>query len=148
MLEEYAGNPGSLRGGSVPPTKTEHPEATADELDLPKVLERLGGDQKLFKELAELLLKSLPEHLARVREAISHNDARSVERSAHSLKDAVGNLGAKRAVAAADRLEQLAREGLSGGASEAFLELQRAVEYLGSAVQQALSELQSEDSDC
>jgi len=148
MLEKYACGPESAESGSAPSQESEHPVAAGDGFDLPKALEMAGGDQKLLKELADLLLKSLPEHLAQIREAMSKNDAPSVERSAHSLKGAVANFGAKRAVAAAYRLEQIAREGLLAEASEAFLELQRESEHLESAIQQALSELQSEDSDC
>jgi two-component system, sensor histidine kinase and response regulator len=148
MIEKYACGPQSAESGSAPSRETEHPAAAGDEFDLPRALEMAGGDQELFRELADLLLKSLPEHLAQIGEALSKNDARTLERSAHSLKGAAGNFGAKRVVAAAYQLEQIAREGLLADASDAFLVLQRESEYLKSAMQQALSELQSEDSDC
>ena len=148
MLEKYSPDPELIESGSARSREMELHALAGDEFDLPKALEMLGGDKELLKELADMLLKSLPELLAQIREAMSKNDARTVERSAHSLKGAVGNFGARRAVAAAYRLEQIAREGLLAEASEAFLELQRESEYLESAMQKALSELQSEDSDC
>jgi two-component system, sensor histidine kinase and response regulator len=148
MLEKYSHNPELIESGSARSREMRHHALAGDEFDLPKALEMVGGDKELFKELADMLQRSLPEHLAKIRDAISKNDARTVERSAHSLKGAVGNFVARRAVAAAYRLEKIAREGLLAEASEAFLELQRESKYLESAMQQALSELQSEDSDC
>ncbi len=147
IIEKCIATPETIESGSTHRQPRERPGPAEDVFDVSKALEMVGDDRELLLELAGLLLKSMPEHLGRIREAISCGDIRALEQSAHSLKGAAGNFGAARFVASADRLERIAREGQLSKAPEAFLELQRESEHLESAIKQGLAELQSEDSN-
>jgi two-component system, sensor histidine kinase and response regulator len=61
--------------------------------DMNKTLERLGGDQELFREVIEIFLDDLPKHMATLRRAIADGDAEGIERTAHTLKGELGYLG-------------------------------------------------------
>ena len=55
-----------------------------------------------------------------MRDALDRADATGVAAAAHTLKGAVGNLPARKAFSAAERLETLAREGYLGEARSAY----------------------------
>jgi two-component system, sensor histidine kinase and response regulator len=78
-------------------------------------LSRVGGDEELLKEIAEIFLEDYPKVLAEIQAALASGDARRLEQSAHSLKGSAGNFGAKAVVGAASRLEQLGRAGRANG---------------------------------
>ena len=63
----------------------------------------------MLKEIAVLFLDEYPRSLDEIHKALSAGDARTLERSAHGLKGAVANFGARAAVDAAFQLEQLGR---------------------------------------
>lgn len=78
-------------------------------LDRQFALSRVGGDDELLKEIAAVFLEDYPNSLREIHAAIDSGDASQLERSAHSLKGSVANFGARDAVAAAFRLEQMGR---------------------------------------
>lgn len=78
-------------------------------LDLDSVLERVGGDRLLLREIAEILLSEYPGQLDEVRAAVQCGDARRLQEVSHSMKGAFANLSAISAADAAYRLEMLAR---------------------------------------
>lgn len=80
-------------------------------LDRELAMSRVGGDAELLKELGQLFLEEYPRLMRELREAQARKDARMVERAAHGLKGSVANFGAKSAVDAAFRIEQLGRTG-------------------------------------
>lgn len=80
-------------------------------LDQEVAMARVGGDEELLRELAQLFLQEGPRLMAELRAAHSLSDAKGVERSAHGLKGSVANFGAKPAVDAAYQIEQLGRAG-------------------------------------
>jgi CheY-like chemotaxis protein len=82
------------------------PAATpASLLDENELLERVDGDRELLLDLVELFYSDLPQRLREADAAVASGDAPEVERIAHSLAGAIGNLAAHRALAAARRLE-------------------------------------------
>lgn len=85
-------------------------------------LARLGGDQRLFKDLIRFFHEDSPGLLARLQAAISAADAFRLTRAAHSLKSLVANFDAAAATASAERLEVL---GLSGDLQDASAELEQ-----------------------
>lgn len=105
--------------------------------DLKAILDRLGGDEEILKEIAALFIEDVPEMLAQIRQAIASGDASALEKSAHALKGSVANFGAEAAVAAALRLEMLGRSGQVKGASEIYGELEPAMKE----IQEALTRL-------
>lgn len=86
-------------------------EHSHDAVDLPAVMERLGGDEELLRELAALYVEDEGRLLAAMAEAIERGDADALRRAAHTLKGAVSNFCAPRAHAAAQALETAGRDG-------------------------------------
>jgi HPt (histidine-containing phosphotransfer) domain-containing protein len=93
-------------------------------LDRAKSLERLGGDEVLLGEIARLFLLEYPALVAQIHAARDKDDARVMERAAHSLKGAAANFCAAPTVDAALALEQLARAGDLAGADKALTRLE------------------------
>ena len=98
--------------------------------DMAVALERVGGDEHLLREVAQLLLDEYPKALLKVQESVRTSDAKSLDRSAHSLKGSVANFGAKEAFNAALRLEELGRGERLDEAPQALAELESALERL------------------
>ena len=103
--------PASLR--ATPPA--------AQSFDRAAALERLGGDEDLFAEVAGLFCSDGPPLLGEIRSAVAVGDAAGVKRAAHGLKGAAGYVGGTAAAQAARRLEVIGTEGelsLARGALE------------------------------
>ena len=94
------------------------------ELDREAVLDRVGGDESLLKEITEIFLAEYPALIADIRDAIDKQDAVKLEHSAHTLKGSVSNFGADAATDAAYQLEVLGRRRSLDQAPEAFRELE------------------------
>lgn len=86
------------------------PAAPDTVFDRELALARVGGDEELLRELAQLFLQDYPRLMAELRQAWQRGNAKQVEEIAHGLKGSVANFGAKRAVEAAYRIEQLGRQ--------------------------------------
>ncbi len=78
-------------------------------IDLPAVLDRVGGDEELLHEIIEIFFEEYPTLVADISSAIDKHDWRVLERSAHTLKGSVSNFGAQSATQAAHDLELIAR---------------------------------------
>ncbi len=96
-------------------------------LKMAAVLERMGGDVELLKELAGLFLGECPQRMAEIRQAINQRDASRLMQTAHSIKGSIGNFGARDAVEAAQRLEIDANEHDWGQAEADWAALEKAV---------------------
>ncbi len=72
---------------------------------------------------------------------MERGDARALEQLAHHLKGSIGNFGTERALEAAYCLELLGREDRVSEADEAFCVLEKALEELEAAMQNALTEM-------
>jgi HPt (histidine-containing phosphotransfer) domain-containing protein len=88
--------------------------------------EQTAGDGELTNELIQLCLKEVPGLLDQIRKAVAARDPQAINFSAHTLKGALMNFGAQRAVAASLRLETLGRERSLEGVDESFRELEGA----------------------
>ena len=95
---------------------------------------RFEGDASLLAEVIDIFSSSSPGLIQEVRDAITRADAGALERSAHTLKGAIGNFSAASAFEAARRLESLGAEGRLEKAAEARLTLEREVERLRRAL--------------
>ncbi|WP_169977316.1 hybrid sensor histidine kinase/response regulator [Tautonia rosea] len=97
-------------------------------------LKRLGGDEELFRDMIGFFLEDFPELLDQLRRGLLSDDARVVERAAHSLKGLTASCGSGPARKAAGRVEQIGRENRLADAPEAVehlvAELQRLQEVL------------------
>jgi HPt (histidine-containing phosphotransfer) domain-containing protein len=82
-------------------------------LDLRGALERVGDDQALLHEIAEIFLHDGPRLVEDLQAALSAGDGRQIERSAHALKGIAANVGGLRVERAALAVEDAARSGQS-----------------------------------
>jgi CheY-like chemotaxis protein len=94
-------------------------------IDMADVMDRVGGDRKLFAEISATFCREMPKQLAAVRAAIESGDANAVERTSHSLKGACAVMGAKTAAALAKDLEELGARGIVDGATATFDRMQQ-----------------------
>jgi PAS domain S-box-containing protein len=89
-------------------------------LDTDALLDGVGGDRKLLRELVRLFLEDTPKLIARVDRAIANGDANGLKEAAHALKGSVGNFDSERVFAAVRHLEMLGRENQLSEAGTAF----------------------------
>ena len=75
------------------------------------VLENLGGDEELFMQIAGMFIADWPRSLAALRAALAASDAATLRSAAHSIKGAVANFCAERAVQMARDLEMTGKTG-------------------------------------
>jgi CheY-like chemotaxis protein/HPt (histidine-containing phosphotransfer) domain-containing protein len=110
------------------------PAPEEEVLNRAELLDRCEGDRELLKAVVEVFLETSPALVADLRRAVEAGDALSVQRTAHALKGAASNFGARSAVAAALRLETMGRGGNLAGAAEACAALEEAVGRLTPAL--------------
>jgi HPt (histidine-containing phosphotransfer) domain-containing protein len=84
------------------------------------LLDGVGGDRKLLRELVRLFLEDTPKLIARVDRAIAAGDAGGLKEAAHALKGSVGNFDSGRVFASIRHLEMLGRENQLAEAGTAF----------------------------
>ena len=84
---------------------------TVEALELPDLVERLGGDAALASELAALFVAESPAMLQRLKESLSRQSPEEIRQAAHALKGAVSTFSVVGAMETAARIEELARAG-------------------------------------
>lgn len=102
--------------------------------DCQAALERVEGDSDLLREMVAVFLESCDAMLGDIRRAAISRDARGLERAAHALKGCLANLSADEAWQSAALVEKLGREGVFDGLSEAWAQLESALERLRPAM--------------
>lgn len=108
--------------------------------DAARALERLGGDEGLFREIVQIFLHEAPKHLAGLRQALAQRDKDSVERIAHTLKGELSYLGVSGAAHHASKLEDAGRNGDLECAASIRISLEKDVEGLLQNMHRALLE--------
>ena len=88
-------------------------------------LARLGGDEKLLRELCEIFMDECPRLLQEMRQAIATADPERVRRAAHSLKGELGCLSANTAAQASSELEDMGHEENMARVPAGFVLLER-----------------------
>lgn len=79
--------------------------------DRDSALMRLGGDEELLSELLRLFIETIPQQIARLKEAIDKADMELAREIAHSVKGAAANIGAVSVQQGALQAESAAKEG-------------------------------------
>lgn len=93
--------------------------------DQAATLDRLGGDETLLAELAQIFAHESPQQMEKLRDAVSREDADAIMRGAHTIKGEVSCLGAVLAASTAQELERMGRDKRLDGAAQTFLTLER-----------------------
>ena len=94
------------------------------------LLERLGGDEEIFKEVIATFLEDAPHQLEKLKKALQEGDATRVERQAHLLKGAALNIGGNGLQTAALELEVDGKDGDLNKAQSLVVNLDQEFEKL------------------
>lgn len=103
-------------------------------IDRSAVLDRVGGDEDLLREITSIFLDDYPNLIAEIEAAVDKKDGKLLERAAHSLKGSVSNFGAQAATQASWRLESMARKGNLDEAEAALQDLKEQFQLLRPAL--------------
>lgn len=106
--------------------------------DRDKVIGNLGGDEELLKQIAELFVGEWPANRDRLQAALAAGEAEDLRAAAHSVKGAVMNFCADRAVQAAKTLEMTGKSGDLSLAAAQFEEVVQAVEEVVAALRREI----------
>ncbi len=104
-------------------------------VDRNALLESLDNDPQLLAEVVGVFLADCPGMLAVLQAGISARNPDQVKKAAHALKGSVSIFGAKDAVAAAQNLESMGRQGTLEGIDAAFSVLEREIALVTSALE-------------
>ena len=95
-----------------------------------QMIERLGGDEELARQLVTLFLGECPRMMAEVRESVEQGTPDLVRRAAHAFKGSVSNFITGGPTATAFALETIGRDGRIAEAPEVLARLEREVDSL------------------
>ena len=108
---------------------SESPEPKHDSgtiLDLPKGIQRVGGDLDTYKELLQDFVSGLPGRMELLELHLKERDLDALYRAAHNLKGVASNLGALDLADRASKLDKQSNEGYTPQYEGLFLELKKA----------------------
>jgi two-component system, sensor histidine kinase and response regulator len=105
VIRELMSTPGSVK------KNVSQPRQAHGVIDHEALLAGVDGNRRLLCELVSVFLEDSPKQIAQIQEAIRRGDSKELARAAHTLKGSIGNFAAKRAFAAAQRLEATSRSG-------------------------------------
>jgi signal transduction histidine kinase/DNA-binding response OmpR family regulator len=125
VLERWVSLPPSSSGRIGQRAIANHSDA--DTFDLAALEANLGGDHQLIRQLVVLFVEQHRARLAEIKTGLETGDATAVERAAHTLKGAAGNLRAGKVASAAGRIEELVRQGRLDDATAAYPRLESEV---------------------
>jgi HPt (histidine-containing phosphotransfer) domain-containing protein len=107
-------------------------------MNLHEAMQRLGGDEELLRELAEMFFEDAEALLEVIREGQGDPaQGQEVRRAAHSLKGLSSNFGAQRTMTAAFSVEKLAEASKLTELPPAVDELDREVARLNAGLREA-----------
>jgi HPt (histidine-containing phosphotransfer) domain-containing protein len=90
-----------------------------------ELVERVDNDQDLLRELLTIFKEDFPRTMRSLESAVAAADVKNASRLSHTLKGMLSSLGARRAAAAASKLEELAAAGENTSLKDAFGDLER-----------------------
>jgi two-component system sensor histidine kinase/response regulator len=88
------------------------------------VLEQLGGDDALLREIVALFIADCPVRVEELRSSIDKRDGEAIRKAAHALKGAVANFTPEGPTTTAAIIEQKGRFALVDEAAATFERLQ------------------------
>ena len=110
-------------------------------LNKTEILQRVGGDEVLLKEIVDLFIADHPRLVSEIRTAIREGDAQELEKAAHALKGSVGNFASESTFQAALRLETMGRNRDMAQAPEAMIILEDKIHQLREQLVSLIEEL-------
>jgi len=98
--------------------------------DRQSLMDRVGGNEEVLKNIVELFLEETPKQLKELDKYLSSGDFEAASNSAHSIKGSAGNFGATQMRESAYSLEKLCREKQADKVRATFVELKGCFEEL------------------
>lgn len=98
-------------------------------------LDRVGGDEDLLREVAQLFLREYRPLLSQLCDAVQHADADRVMEAAHTMKGSLATLGAEAGAQAAFQLELMGRKHLLDGSTSVCRTLEEQLHLLDEELQ-------------
>lgn len=123
----------SANGADGAPAAKQLSTAATPEFDRIEALRRVGGSEDMLLELVGLFRVEGPKQMNDIREQHAAGDLPALARAAHTLKGSVSIFAAQHAYAAALRIEKMARASDATQFSDAWRELQSAIDRLTTA---------------
>jgi len=103
-------------------------------VDLEEALENVDGDQQLLSKILTLQQVELSRGLDAIRSALQLDDAGALARAAHRMKGGFALIGARAAMVAAERLEEVATSEAASQQRNAFAALERELTRLAAVI--------------
>ncbi len=104
-LEAFLRDPGKIGTLEAIPEK----RAMKESASLEDVLQRVGGDKSLLRQMILTFLRETPKRMETLQSAIQRKDGSELSARAHALKGSVSIFGAARAAQYAHSLQELGR---------------------------------------
>lgn len=102
-----------------------------------ELMDRLGGDTDLLRDVIQVFLEDCPQRLAAIKAAVDARDGECIRTASHALRGAAGTLSAMAVAEAAHILERLGAEGRLDPAEAAFRVLAKETASLMDTFRQA-----------
>ncbi len=109
------------------------------QIDLAKILLRLGGDRELFGELIVIYREDYPQLLEEVATAVEARDGEGLHQAGHSLKGLIGNFLHDSTTNLVFKLEKMGRCHDWEGVDETLRQLRLAAAQLLDSLEQSLT---------
>jgi len=113
--------------------------AALDPIAVDSLLEMIGGDPEMVREIVNAFLEDAPDRLAEIATGLADGDATVVRRAAHTLKANGLTFGALGFAEACRKLEEVAGNGALDGAAPIAAEIERSWSAVRPAIE-ALAE--------
>jgi HPt (histidine-containing phosphotransfer) domain-containing protein len=104
-------------------------------LDAASLMQHVGGDRELLREIIAIFLSTVPQMLTDIRSAVVSGDSQKVEQAAHALRGSARNFFSASVEQAAQALETMGRNRDLADARSAFGRLAAAVDKLCSLLE-------------
>ncbi len=92
-------------------------------LGLAESMTNMDGDAELLREIIEIFMETAPPQLDSIAQCIQIEDIKNTAIQAHAMKGGASNFCASKFVAAALRLELLAKSGTLEGAADLLADM-------------------------
>jgi CheY-like chemotaxis protein len=130
----------------VPSAPEEELEVSGDgqraaNLELDGLIKSFENDHHLFEELVDIFVNDYPQMLDTLRDTLKSSDAKTLARTAHSLKGMLRNFQAENAADMAYTLEQLGRNGRLDEADQIVDSLADQLDQVAQRLQQLVGEI-------
>jgi CheY-like chemotaxis protein/HPt (histidine-containing phosphotransfer) domain-containing protein len=112
---------------AVPIAAGHHRSSAARWINRDTALARMGGDAELLKDVAKLFAEHAPQWLSAAAAALSAQDAKTLKRMGHTLKNGADNLGATSIVELARQVEESAAQNELAAAETILEQLHAAI---------------------